>query len=55
MPSTGQICIRSGIYSGKCSNHHVKEITLSLGERFPPCHSPTCKGPMKYRLVRPAR
>lgn len=33
--TTGQICQQSGIYY--CSSHPQNRISLSKGERFPPC------------------
>jgi hypothetical protein len=50
MPATGDTCQQSGLYSGTCSNHHVKQIALSKGERFPPCNTGTCSGAVIYTL-----
>jgi hypothetical protein len=55
MPSTGQICPQSGIYSASCHHHGVKEIALSKGEKFPPCHTASCAGPATYTLKTPTR
>ena len=50
MPKTGETCQQSGIYNGTCSNHHVKQIALSKGDRFPPCHTSACQGSVTWAL-----
>jgi hypothetical protein len=51
MASTGHICQQSGIYRGDC--HRSKEIALSKGETFPPCHN--CHRAINWKLSRPTR
>jgi hypothetical protein len=48
MPKTGEKCGTSGIYNGNCATGHTKQIALSQGETFPPCHG--CKGPVTWTL-----
>lgn len=48
MPQTGETCSTSGIY--KPDHVHAKEIALSVGERFPPCHG--CNQRITWTLVR---
>ena len=55
MLTTGNTVPVSGIYSGICNNHHVKEISVSVGEKLPPCNTGSCSGSVKYRLVRATR
>jgi len=50
MPSTGHKCTESGIYANDC---HAKEISLSIGETFPPCSG--CHRAANWRLVRATR
>jgi hypothetical protein len=49
MPSTGDICGKSGIY--KVINHikHPKQITMVAGKQFPPCSE--CSTKVEYELV----
>ncbi len=47
--TTGHSCPQSGIWRGNC--HCSREIALSKGERFPPCHS--CHNAVTWTLVRP--
>jgi hypothetical protein len=49
MPSTGDICAKSGIY--KVLNHnvtHPKQITMVEGKQFPPCSE--CSTKVQYEL-----
>lgn len=46
MPSTGEKCQQSGIYAPE--HVHAKEIALSVGETFPPCHG--CHQAIKWTL-----
>jgi hypothetical protein len=46
MPRTSEKCMQSGIYQGDCG---CKQIALSKGDTFPPCHS--CHKAVNYRLV----
>lgn len=55
MPTTGQTCSQSGIYEGRCNNQHVKEIALSNGNTFPPCHTSGCSGSVTWTLKTPTR
>jgi len=50
MPHTGEKCQTSGIYTGSCHNHHVKEVALSVGNTFPPCNTGSCSGAVTYTL-----
>jgi hypothetical protein len=54
MPHTGETCATSGLYSGKCkaNGQHVKQEALSVGEKFPPCHTATCSGSVEWTLIR---
>jgi hypothetical protein len=54
MPSTGDICQTSGIYNGVCTKngtHQVKQVAISRGNKFPPCHTSQCQGSVRYTLV----
>lgn len=51
MPGTGQTCKKSGIYKGDCNCS--REISLSKGERFPPCSG--CRKAVNWLLVRATR
>jgi hypothetical protein len=58
MPHTGEKCQTSGIYDGVCTKngqHQVKQIAVSVGNTFPPCHTATCAGAVRYTLVRATR
>lgn len=50
MPRTGETCETSGIYNGTCDKSHVKQISLSEGERFPPCRTASCQGAVTWTL-----
>lgn len=50
MPKTGETCQTSGIYNASCSNRHVKQVALSKGNTFPPCHTSQCAGSVTYTL-----
>lgn len=51
MPRTGEKCQASGIYNGTCNNHHVKQISLSHNEVFPPCNTAGCSGAVTWTLA----
>jgi hypothetical protein len=48
MPSTGQTCETSGIYTVVNHIKHPKEITMVKGHVFPPCSE--CHQSVEYRL-----
>ena len=49
--TTGHTCTVSGIYQGSC--RCGKQIALSRGEVFPPCHN--VHGPITWTLIRQTR
>lgn len=51
MPKSGEKCGTSGIYNGTCNNQHVRQIALSNGDTFPPCHTSNCSGSVTWTLA----
>jgi len=53
MPSTGEICHTSGLYTVVNHIKHPKEITMVKGKPFPPCSE--CRERVDYRLKEAAK
>jgi hypothetical protein len=45
MPTTGDTCTQSGIYTGRCNNGHSDSAHFKNGTTFTPCA--TCGGDAK--------
>ncbi len=50
MPSTGDTCQTSGIYTVKNHIKHPKQITMVKGKQFPPCSE--CNTKVEYELTK---